>query len=133
MTDRDFRAEIERAYARLTGARTDQMVDTCTVTRPGVGDPVYEGPCTFSNPTSTSLIGVRTTVDESGVPNQRVLKVPHTADLLAGDVVECTSSLLSPGLVGDEFVIVGEDERSYATCRRFQVRGSSWVSPEAGT
>jgi hypothetical protein len=130
------------AMAVLTAERERQMVDAGRATRPAKvgqtptldadgnvvtppGTTPYEGPCTVSDPT-TALLGGRTTNDESGVPNQRVLKVPHVADLRAGDLFKVTASAFSPSLVGDVFLVVGEEERSYATHRRFLLRGSSW-------
>lgn len=138
-------AQLHQAMAMLTAARHEQMVDECTVTRPGetgqtpeldddgnvvggmAGPTVYDGVCTISDPT-TALLGGRTSDDESGVPNQRIAKLPHDADLRPGDLLTVTVAAFSPGMVGDSFVIVGEEERSYATYRRYLLRGSSWLS-----
>jgi hypothetical protein len=137
-------AQLQQAMAQLTAARHQQMVDTCRVTRPaelpqtpeldGDGNPVipddvvvYEGPCTVSDPT-TALLGGRTSDDQSGVPNQRIAKLPHDADLRPGDLLTVTVAVFSPGMAGDAFVIVGEEERSYATYRRYLLRGSSWLA-----
>ncbi len=134
------------AMAQLTAARTAQMLDACSVTRatdpgptpdldadgnPTAADPqtVYEGRCTVSDPTDAQR-SARTSNDDAGVPNERVLKVPHTAALRPGDVVTVTASAFSPGLVGDRFVVAGEHEKSYATSRRYAIRGSSWL-PQA--
>jgi hypothetical protein len=136
------------AMQQLTAARTGQMLDTGIAVRPAsagqtptldadgkvtaaAGEPVYDGPCTVSDPADATLAG-RTTNDQSGVPTQRQLKLPiDSAALLPGDLFTVTASRFSPGLVGDVFVVVGEDERSFATYRRYRVRGSSWL-PEAG-
>lgn len=136
------------AMVQLTAARTGQMRDTGTATRPADvgqtpvldadgnvtvpdGEPVYDGPCTISDPT-TAQRGDRTSNDQSGVPDERVLKVPHSADLRPGDLFTMTAAASSPGLVGDVFLVVGELEKSYATSRRYRIRGSSWELPEAG-
>jgi hypothetical protein len=138
------RAQLAAAMTQLTAARTEQMVDTCFVERPA--DPgqtpeldadgnvivpppetVYDGPCTISDPSSAQISG-RTVTDEAGVPSTRWLKVPHAADLRPGDQLTVTASAFSPGLVGDTFTVLGEEERSYATYRRFQLRGSSWLA-----
>jgi hypothetical protein len=137
--------QLQRAMAQLTAARHEQMLDACTVTRPGelsqtpeldadgnviggAADPtVYAGRCTISDPT-TALLGGRTSDDEAGVPNQRIAKLPHDADLRPGDLLTVTAAAFSPGMVGDAFVIVGEEERSYATYRRYLLRGSSWLA-----
>ena len=134
--------------ARLTAAREQQMLDACTATRPAAGgqtpelDPdtgmpgeataptVYSGPCTISDPGQLGP-GQGTVDDQSAVPSVRVLQTPHRADLHPGDLVRIDTPAFSPGLVGDECVVLGEDERSYATERRYRVRGSSWLSPEA--
>jgi hypothetical protein len=136
---------IAAAMAQLIKVREDLMVDECTVTRaprpaqsapldPATGLPtqpvselVYTGSCTLADPKDAPQ-GGRTVQDDSGVPNERVLRVPHRAALRPGDLVTVTASLSSPGLVGDRFVVVGEEERSYATYRRFIVRGSSWLA-----
>lgn len=143
------RTQIRAAMAQLIARRGDLMLDECTVTRPetveqtpvldadgnvaDLPDPtVYAGRCTVADPRS-ALQANRTVSDESGAPNQRVLRLPSdSAGLRPGDVVEVTASLVSPGLVGDRFVVVGEEERTYATYRRYQVRGSSWVSATIG-
>ncbi|HEY1180253.1 MAG TPA: DUF6093 family protein [Phytomonospora sp.] len=146
MTDRDFRGQIEAAMARLTAARADQLLDSCIATGPaaetstpvldddgmpvaGAGTPVYTGACAVSDPTSGQRSRTGTVVDDSGVPYARILKLPlESPELQPGDVVQLTDSPLSPGLVGDVFVVVAEIERSYATCRKYGVRGSSWRS-----
>lgn len=144
------RTQIAAAMAQLIAAREERMVDECTVTRPGehtatpdldpdTGMPlttpdapeVYAGPCTVADP-SSALQGHRTVNDEAGVPNQRILRVPHRADLQPGDLVTVTASLVSPGLVGSTFIVAGEEERTYATYRRYMVRGSSWESATTG-
>lgn len=144
----DYATAIAAAMQQLIAVREDLMVDECTVTRPAAqeqtpqldpdtgnpvvptGTQVYEGPCTVADP-SSALVGNRTVNDQAGVPNRRILRVPHRADLLPGDVVEVTLSTSSPGLVGDTFTVVGEEERSYATYRRYVLRGSSWLSSPA--
>ena len=70
--------------------------------------------------------GPRTVNDEAGVPNQRILRVPHRAALEPGDLVTVTACLRSPGLVGSTFTVAGEEERTYGTYRRYVLRGSSW-------
>lgn len=136
--------QLQQAMAQLTAARYEQMVDTCRVTRPAdVGqtpdldadgnvtapddEVVYEGRCTVSDPT-TALLGGRTADDEAGVPNQRIAKLPHDASLRPGDVFEVTHAEFSPGMAGDRFEVLGEDERTYATYRRYRMRGSSWLA-----
>ena len=131
------------AMVQLTAARTGQMLDVCRVTRPGAvgqtpdldadgrviaptGATVYEGPCTISDPSSAQISG-RTSNDQAGVPNTRWAKVPHDADLRPGDLLTVTAARVSPGLVGDVFVVQGEEERTYATYSRFLLRGSSWL------
>jgi hypothetical protein len=130
----------------LIAIRAALMQDACTVTRPadagatpdldpdtglpvpGTGSPIYSGPCTLSDP-STALRGGRTSNDEAGVPDTRLLKLPiDSAGLQPGDLVVVTASRFAPGLVGDRFTVDSESERSYATSRRYTVRGSSWPS-----
>jgi hypothetical protein len=89
------------------------------------GTQVHEGPGMMSDPTTPAQQG-RTSNDEAGVPNQRVLKLGHDADLRPGDIATCVSARWSPGLVGDTFVVMAEEERSVALYRRYLVRGSSW-------
>jgi hypothetical protein len=89
---------------------------------------VHEGPGMVSDPSSGSALrGAVTVNDESGVPNQRILKLGNDADLRPGDIATCVSARWSPGLVGDNFVVMGEEERSVALYRRYVVRGSSWL------
>jgi hypothetical protein len=140
--------QLQQAMAALTAAREEQMLDGCLVTRgpdPGqtpeldtdgnvVAAPpvtVYDGPCTLFDPRGAQRAG-RTVTDEAGVPNTRAVKLPHSADLRPGDLLTVTRAEFSPGLVGDVFVVLGEEERSYATHRRYLLRGSSWLSPVAG-
>lgn len=132
---------IAAGMATLAAMREQQMVDACRVVRPGEASqtptldadgnvvttaaaPVYEGACTISTPSDSSPATVS---EQSGVPNTRVLKVPHRAALRPGDLLTITDSTYSPGLVGDVFTVVGEEERSYATFRKYAVRGSSWL------
>lgn len=143
-----FRLQAEAAMAALTAARTDQMVDAAFVTRPPdpgqtpeldadgnvVDEPpetVYDGPATFSQPTEADAQD-QTTNDDSAVPVEAVLKVPHGAGLRPGDLVTVTAALFSPGLVGDRFVVVRQQEKSYAASERYSLRGSSWVSATTG-
>jgi hypothetical protein len=131
--------------AQLQAGRVGQMLDVCEITRPeNVGqtpvldgdgnvanppDPtVYTGACTLSRFKSS---GVRATIaptvnDEAGVPEPRTLKVPHGADVRSGDRARMTACAFSPDLVGEVFVVLHEDPRTYATFRSFTVRGSSW-------
>lgn len=144
----DLTAQYAQGMAQLTQARLGQMLNTCTVVRPAVqgqtpvldadgnptaaaGTTVYDGPCVVAQPAPAPLRG-RSSNDQAGVPEQRELRVPHSADLRSGDHLTVTASTFSPGLVGDVFVIIREDERSYATYRKFILRGSSWLSPEVG-
>lgn len=92
---------------------------------PAVAPTVFEGPGMMSSPVASSVTG-QTIDDQAGVPDQRVLKLGHDADLVPGDIVTCVSARWSPSLVGDRFVVVAEEERSVALYRRFIVRGSSW-------
>lgn len=137
--------QIAAALQQLIAARLDLMIDEGTCVRPGdLGQtptldddgnvvapegPVVYGPngrCAVADP-SSALIGNRTVNDDDAVPNKRILRVPHTADLHPGDVFTVTASAVSPGLVGKVFVVVGEEERTYATYRRYVLRGSSWL------
>ncbi len=136
--------QVVAALTELIRVRETLMVDACTVTRPGaqpstpdldpatgmpLADPadpeVYAGPCTVADP-SSALQGHRTVNDDAGVPNQRVLRVPHRAALLPGDVVTVTACAVAPGLVGSVFTVAGENERTFATFRKYVLRGSSW-------
>lgn len=139
--------QIEAAMRQLIATREDLMIDECTITRAQAveqtpeldadgnaanapASDVYSGRCTFADPSAARLAG-QTVTDESGVPSAPVLRVPHAAALNPGDVVTCTASLVSPGLVGDRFVVLAEQERSYATYRRYSLRGSSWQESTA--
>lgn len=134
------------AMAQAIALRESLMVDTCRVTRdtgestedadgnviPADPTVVYEGRCTIADP-STAILAGRTSNDQAGVPDQRVLRVPHTAALDDGDRLTVTAAAVSPGLIGEVFVVVGdEDHRSYATYRRYRLRGSSWESATTG-
>lgn len=137
---------IATAMAQLIAVREDLMVDECTVTRATQADPtaplapatglpatpssqdVYAGPCAIADPKDAPQ-GGRTVQDDSGVPNERVVRLPHGGDLRPGDLMTVTASLSSPGLAGDRFVVIGEEERSFATYRRYIVKGSSWLAP----
>ena len=144
----DARAQLTAAIGLLASVAEDRMVDTCTVSRPaqlpqtpaldGDGNPtepdaptVYDGPCTIAKPTAAQITG-RTVNDQSGVPNLRVLKVPHGADIRPGDLVTVTAPAFAPGLTGDRFVVLGEEEQTFAAYRRFTLRGSSWESTTTG-
>ena len=76
--------------------------------------------------TSSQSARQGTPSDEAGVPSARVLKVPHRAALRPGDLLTVTASASSSGLVGDRFVVSGEEERSFAGYRRYLLRGNSW-------
>lgn len=148
VADDFLRGQIAAAMAQLVAVREDLMVDEVTVTRPATvdqtpeldpdtgnptvpaGTQVYAGPATIADP-SSALVGNRTVNDQAGVPNRRILRVPHRAALLPGDVLEVTAAAIAPGLVGDTFTVVGEEERTYGTYRRYILRGSSWLSSPA--
>lgn len=142
----DLGARAAAGMAQLIAARTALMVDACRVTRPtdggqtpvldadgnpvpAAGTVVYEGPCTFADPRIPTRRGGITVLDQSGAPEQRQLRTPHTAGLRTGDLVEALACAFSPGMVGDLFAVVREDERTYATYRAYIVRGSSWQAP----
>ena len=133
------------AMVQLTAARTGQIeaAGTCRVTRPAVlpqtpaldadgrvitpaDEVVYEGPGIVSDPSSARLSD-RTSNDDAGTPNARIGKAPHDADLRPGDLWEQLTAPYAPGLVGDRFVVQGEEERAHATYRRYVLRGSSWL------
>lgn len=147
MADAFLQGQIAQAMAALTAVRTDLLCDEGHVVRPAEveqtpdldpdtglpvlpdGDTVYsEMPCVVSDP-STGIRGrTGTVLDEAGVPSARILKTTHDYSLLPGDLFTVDLAPFSPSLVGDTFVIVGEEERSYATYRRYFMRGSSWRS-----
>lgn len=141
----DLAGQIAAGMATLTSVRSTLLVDHGVATRPGdatqtpvldadgnIVDPsapvVYDGPCAVVQPKQAPLRN-RTDNDDAGDPEERELQVPHTADLRTGDLFTVTASAFSPGMVGDVFVVVREDERSYATCRHYVLRGSSWQPP----
>lgn len=147
MADAFLQGQIAAAMARLVEVREDLMLATGTATRPGevgqtpdldedTGQPVvpdgtevYDGPCTIADPTSGLRGRTGTVLDQAAVPNARILRVPlDSPDLLPGDVFEVTADPLSPSLVGDTFVVLWEEERTFATYRRYVLRGSSWLS-----
>jgi hypothetical protein len=88
--------------------------------------PIYDGPCILADPKMPPRRGGVSPQELSGSPEQRQLRVPHSVALETGDVVTVTACAFSPGMVGDVFVVVREDERSYATDRLYILRGSSW-------
>ena len=144
----DVGGQISAAMGQLIATRLELMIDECRVTRPDAlpqtpeldadgnvtpddAAPVYEGPCTIANPRS-ALQGNRTATDDAGVRNHRILRVAQGAALRPGDLVTVTATAVSPGLLGSVFVVAGEEERTYATYRRYQLRGSSWESATTG-
>lgn len=139
----DLTARITAAVAQATAARAATLLDACTITVPA--DPgqtpaldgdgnitggtaaatVYSGACSLADPRLAPLRN-RTVTDQAGVPDQRSLRLPiDSPDVPIGAQVKITAAAFSPGLVGDEFVVVREDERSYATMRAYIVRGST--------
>jgi hypothetical protein len=148
VADDFLRGQIAAAMAQLIAVREDLMVDEGTVTRPAAQEqtPVLDGngmpvggaavtvytemPCTVADP-SSALVANRTVTDQAGVPNRRTLRTPHRFTLLPGDLFTVTAASISPGLVGDTFLVIGEEERSYGTYRRYVLRGSSWLSSPA--
>lgn len=139
------------AMQQLTAARTAQMLDAGVATRPTdpgqtpdldadgnvAGPPereVYAGPGIVADPSSGQKAPQGSVNDQGGVPNARVLRLPvDSPDLRPGDTWTVTTSMASPSLVGDQFVVVGEEERSFATYRRYLLKGSSWLPPADGT
>lgn len=127
----------------LIAVRRVLMQDACTISRPAAGgdtpvldgdgrpvpvagSQVYAGPCVISDPTASQSAALGAPTDQAGVPNARVLKLPvDSAEVRPGDLVTVTASRFSPGLVGDRFLVHSEQERSYATSRRYTLRGSS--------
>lgn len=134
---------ITAAVASASAHRTRTMLDAGRVERAGeVGQTpeldengdviqpppvvVYEGRCTIADPSDAQR--AQTTNDQSGIPNSRVLRLPVDSPALRpGDLFTVTASRFAPSLVGDSFVVQGEEERSYGTYRRYMLRGSSWL------
>jgi hypothetical protein len=133
--------------AQLIAARAEQMVDACMVTRgadpgqtpeldadgnvvPAAPETIWDGPCVLARFRSggTRASAAPTTNDDASIPELRTLKVPHAAELRSGDLLTMTACAFSPGLVGQTFVVLHEDPRTYATFRSFTVRGSSWLA-----
>ena len=148
----DLTAQLAAGMAVAIAADEASMLDTCTATRPAdrpqtppldpetgrrlpaTAPEVYAGRCSLANPASGARAGATTTNDDADVPNTRVLKLPLAAVALRpGDLVRLTASAFEPGLVGDTFLVLGEVERSTGSHRRYQVRGSSWLSPASPT
>jgi hypothetical protein len=138
----DLQDRIRAGMAQLAAARTETFLDACVVTvaadpgqtpvldadgntTTGPATTVYTGPCALADPRLATMRN-RTLTDQAGVPDQRSLRLPvDSPDLPFGALVTMTASAFSPGLVGDEFVVIREDERSYATYRAHIVRGST--------
>lgn len=131
-----------RGLATLVAWRERRMVDVCrAVTDPdpqhtpeldGNGMPlpgtgggvVYEGRCQVAQPSG----GVRgaQVLDDRGVPVSRLLLLPASSPTLApGTVVKLLAAPHAPGLVGETLIVAAEDERSWASHRRYRVRGRS--------
>lgn len=115
------------------------MVDTCIITRPGVGEPVFDpatgtytdparvtvftGPCRLQ---VTSIIA-NSTNSAAGERENMVqgsefqLPVGGTDDVTINDVIEITSAAFDPALVGRKFTVIARHQKTHATSRRLRV------------
>lgn len=124
------------ATRRGRAAAERRMVDVCVIRRsgPAVTDPqtgavtatwtdVYTGPCEVQESSGFSAAGSSPDAGEHTYTVQRyVLKVPMAAvDLIEGDTVTMTASVLDPSLVGRVYRVAQEFAKSFATARRVEV------------
>lgn len=129
---------LESALAAGRAAAEDQMVDTCTITRPGEGkgpwndetgqyDPsppvvVYSGPCRVQVPGEVAgpraaLAGEREWTLQSVVV---MLPVAGSQSVRVGNTVHMDTGVHDPALLGREFAVRALHHKSHATARRLR-------------
>lgn len=115
-------------------AAEKNMIDTCTIRRPGqlvtdrqtgkvtqTSTPVYAGKCEVQSKNSS------TANPEAGEHSytvvSRQVKIPaNAADVRDGDVVTLTSSVLNDFTAGKEYVVDGFTPDTYDTVTRLPVK-----------
>lgn len=134
----------ERLAARLARGRAAEEArqrDTCRITRPGDGEPVfnkatgqyddpepikvYEGSCRIPRRDPTAGAPAEAgeaawQVGESGL--NLPFSDPTSADVRVGMTVTYLTSLDDPGLVGNVYGITGINDHSQANARRFRMK-----------
>ena len=127
--------------AALPGLRAEAealMVDTCRITKPGVGKPVrdpdtgeyvdpprvtvYEGPCRWRNaypaPQSVQAGGVTWAADIVIVS----IPVAEAGGIENGCVVELTASAMDPASVGMTATVMADHVQTFSTACRVPAR-----------
>lgn len=135
----DFAQQVDLARAQGRELAESIMVDTCVVTRPGVGTvtfdntdgqytypvrvTVYAGKCRIQ---VTSLIA-NSSSPQSGERQTTIqgselqLPVAGTDTVSVNDVIEITAAPNDAALVGRKFTVVARHEKTQATSRRLRV------------
>ena len=128
--------------AELAQFRADAelgMVDACSITRAGVGQPVFDpGTGQYTDPprvdvyvgkcrTQVTAIIANSTDSQGGERAYRVqgsefqLPLTGTDNVSIGDVAEITAAGFDPALVLRKFTIIARFEKTHATSRRLRV------------
>lgn len=124
------------ALARGRRAAENLMVDECTVTRPGSGDPVWnETSMGYDPPPPTTVYAGRCRVQLSAAmantpeAGERVLVVQRATvsvpvdvtGIAVGDTVTITAAAHDPDLVGSTYRVRSLFAKTHATARRLEV------------
>jgi hypothetical protein len=127
--------DVSATYATMRGraAAETLMVDTCTITRAGSGDPVYnEADDTYTYPTASTSYTGKCRVRPAGTQDvdhvvgadpvwarSYIVSVPVSeTNTTVDDVVTITASALDPALVGQRLRVQGVLKGSHITARR---------------
>ncbi len=135
------------AAVRGRTAAESLMVDSCTISRAGAGEPVYNPVTdTYTYPAAASVYSgkcrvkpanVADTDDEAGETvvgvRRFVVSLPMSVTAVRrDDVVTVTTSALDPGLAGTRFRVLGAVKGSQVTARRLACEETGWVALPTG-
>lgn len=131
---------IEAELPFLRAEAESRMTDTCRITRPGDGEPVfnpetgqyddpapvitYEGKCRISPRQSGASASTATAGDASWQVGEFPLHLPAIGSELVrvGHTVTYLTAKHDPALVGNTYGITVEPDLSQATARRFRMK-----------
>ena len=134
-----LRDDIAWALPQFRAVAESLMIDTCTITRTGVSEPVfdpetgqYTDPARLTVYTGKCRIQVTSIIANSTSSNagerayavqgsELQLPVDGTGDVSINDVAEITAAEFDDELVGRKFTVAARHEKSQATSRRLRV------------
>lgn len=137
MTISPFVSDAELAEFRAIAEAG--MLDTCIITRPGVGEPAFDPATgTYTDPARAVVYTGKCRIQVTGIianstnstagerenmvqGSEMQLPIAGTDDVAINDTCEMTHGEYDPALVGRKFTVIARHEKTHATSRRLRV------------